>query len=211
MGLEPTCYFECTTIIPRDALMAGSIDILNHLMHEDSNEWWMMAMGWDSFVLDALHQDTLHVHSLDWILDNVPQQLLKPYPPNNPDPRFDYSSVKYMSFLESIEGFVAETTDDFWKYLVLCATEFCAIEVLDWAAEFVPPKSLVCPLTWICVDKNDNEASVLERLNWWKTSGIKLAPGPYHLAVATAEQLEFDKVVAWWRDSGLLLQQLDDA
>ncbi|KAI9156022.1 hypothetical protein H9P43_009154 [Blastocladiella emersonii ATCC 22665] len=204
MQLAPTNYVECPTIIPRDALMAGSINILNSLMYENPDEWWMIAMGWDSFVRSALHRGTLHVRSLDWILNNVPQQHLKPYPLNNPNPRFDYTSVKYKPFFDSIGGLVAETTDDFWKYVVLCATEYCAIEVLDWASISIALESLACPVTWICVNHDDNESAVLERLAWWMHSGIQLAPGPYHLALSKAEQLGFGKVTAWWRESGLL-------
>ncbi|KAI9187690.1 hypothetical protein H9P43_002081 [Blastocladiella emersonii ATCC 22665] len=209
--LERTMDFEPTVWVPIDALEAGSFKILREskLVYTEGECSWMHEMNWESFVVRTLCRGKLRVGTLEWIKGNVPRHHLDPYPRDN-----FCCTAKYRSFFsrERLNAFrdggqfaksPAARALGFWRFVVLAATEYNALNILVWAAANLSGEYVVCPETWLCVEKDDDEDAVLARLQWWKNSGIPLNLVVHDRALAAATELGFTKVAAWLRDADI--------
>ncbi|KAI9183694.1 hypothetical protein H9P43_004612 [Blastocladiella emersonii ATCC 22665] len=205
LDLDAIVRFEDGMDLPLYALEIGSFRIIDEWSGQNESGGWTRELDWGAYIPGELSCGKLSAAAFDWQYRVVSIEYLHPYLQHgyNLDLRCKYERDA-TSREPPIKLPLVDRAVEFWRYVVMCATEANAVAVLDWAAATLPAQYVVCPAGWMCVNgKDDDEAAVLARLQWWKDSEIPLKLDFCDRAVADAAELGFDGVVAWWRDSGL--------
>ncbi|KAI9156004.1 hypothetical protein H9P43_009114 [Blastocladiella emersonii ATCC 22665] len=165
---------------------------------------------WTERVRSAVEQE--QVGFLDWIYRNVDGALLdahtKPadtseeYGVNAIQSAADDGEYGYDWDFDEAGAADASAYARFWRFMVGYASKLNRVAVLDWFLATVPRDEFACPRGWSIVDRGDDEAAALARLEWWVKSGVQLKLGRNHARCAGefARKIGFERIAQWWDD-----------